>query len=144
MKRLAFRVWTAHREKILYLVVGAWNTLVQYAVFSVCWFLLHQHLHPDLVLLVAYLIASVNGFLGFRYIVFRSRGHVFIEYLKFQVVYLPLLMVNMVVLPVLLAYTPLNAYVVQALFAAFAVVAGYLGNRYFAFHKPRAASTRID
>ena len=42
---------------------------------------------------------------------------------------------NMVALPLFLAYTDLNAYVVQAGFAVFAVVAGYLGNKYFTFRK---------
>ena len=55
--------------------------------------------------------------------------------LRFQFVYLPLLLVNMVVLPLALAYTPLNAYAVQALFAMVTVVAGYLGNKHFAFRR---------
>lgn len=135
MKRLVSAVWSKHRDKILYLVVGGWNTLFQYAVFSTCWYLLHDHLHPDLVLLVAYLIGSVNGFIGFRYVVFRSKGHPLREYLKYQLVYGPILLLNMLVLPLALAYSSLNAYAVQALFAVFAVVAGYLGSKYFAFRR---------
>jgi hypothetical protein len=44
-------------------------------------------------------------------------------------VYLPIL----VALPLALTYTNLNAYIVQALFGIFAVVAGYVGNKRFAF-----------
>lgn len=137
MRRPLSEVWHGHRDKVLYLVVGAWNTLFQYLVFSACWYLLHDHLHPDVVLLIAYLIGSVNGFLGFRYLVFGPASHPLLEYLRFQLVYLPLLAANMVVLPLLLANTRLNAYAIQALFAVVVVVTAYLGNKYFTFRRPR-------
>ena len=133
MTRRVPAAFVLDREKVLYLVVGAWNTLFAYGAFSACWYLLHDHLHPDVILLIAYLIGSVNGFIGFRLVVFKSKGHVLKEYLKYQVVYGSLLLANMVVLPLGLAYSSLSAYMVQALFAVFAVIAGYLGSKYFAF-----------
>ena len=57
------------------------------------------------------------GFLTMRYLVFTPVSHPLIEYLRYQVVYLPILMVNLVVLPLSLKYSDLNAYVIQALFA---------------------------
>ena len=136
MRRSFAAIWGGHRDKVLYLVVGGWNTVFQYAVFSACWYLLHDDLYPSLILLIAYLIASVNGFIGFRYVVFRSRGHPLKEYLKYQLVYGPLLALNMLVLPLALKYSSLNAYLVQALYAAFAVVVGYVGSKYYAFRGP--------
>jgi len=130
----------AHREKILFLIVGGWNTVFQYAVFALCWHLLSAHLHPSLILLISYLIAAANGFLGFRYIVFRSAGHPLTEFLRFQAVYVPLLVLNMIGLPLLLDHTRLSAYVIQALFAVFVVVVSYLGNKYFTFRKRRPAT----
>lgn len=136
--------WRSHRDKILYLVVGAWNTLFQYVLFSICWYSLGEHVHPDLVLLIAYLIGSLNGFLGFRYVVFGHASHPLVEYLRFQLVYLPLLALNMIVLPLLLRHTSLNAYAIQALFAVFVVVAAYLGNKYFTFRRPRSSRHGLD
>jgi putative flippase GtrA len=126
-----------HREKILYLVVGGWNTLFSYACFALLYYLFQDDLHPSLILAMVYVLSSVNGFLGYRHIVFRSAGHPLAQYVRFQFVYLPLLLVNMVLLPLALAYTSLNAYVVQALFAVVTVVAGYLGNKHFAFRTGR-------
>jgi putative flippase GtrA len=63
--------------------------------------------------------------------------HPLAEYLRYQIVYLPLVVVNLVVLPLALRYSDLNAYVIQALFTVFAVIASYLGNKYFTFRKPR-------
>jgi putative flippase GtrA len=128
-------VWRDHREKVLYLVVGVWNTLFSYACFSLLYYLFHEHVFSSVILVASYALASVNGFLGFRYIVFRSKGHPVVEYLRFQVVYLPLLVVNAVALPLFLAYTDLNAYVVQAGWAVVAVIGGYLGNKYFTFRR---------
>ena len=85
--------------------------------------------------MITKIFASLNGFLCYRYIVFGSRGHPVKEFLRFQLVYLPLFAVNLVVLPLALAYTSLNAYAIQALFAVFSVVAGFLGNKYYAFRK---------
>ncbi len=136
----AARIWTKYREQILYLVVGAWNMLFAYAVFSLLYFLLNRLLHPSVILLFAYLISSVNGFVGFRYLVFRSAGRPVAEYFKYQLVYTPLFLVNAFVLPLALSYTSMNAYAIQAIFSIFAVIASYLGNKYFAFRKVASTS----
>jgi putative flippase GtrA len=135
MKRAILQLYRTHREKVLYLIVGAWNTAFQYGVFVVCWYFLSPHLHPVPILCIAYVIASVNGFLGFRYIVFGPTGHPLLEYARYQLVYVPLLVINFVGLPLLLAKTDLNAYVIQALFGLFAIVVGYLGSKHFAFRR---------
>lgn len=133
MRRLAVRVLRDHRQKVLYLIVGGWNTLFNYACFSLLYYLFGEIVFSSVILAAAYALSSVNGFLGYRYIVFGSRGHPLAEYLRFQTVYLPLLLVNMVLLPLALTYTTANAYLVQALFAVVIVVVGYLGNKHFAF-----------
>lgn len=117
------------------MVVGVWNTLFAYGCFSLCYYLLHDYVYPSIIILIAYLVASVNGFVGFRYVVFRSQGHPLKEYVKYQLVYAPLLALNMLVLSLALKYSSLNAYAIQALFAVFAIVAGYLGSKYFAFRR---------
>jgi putative flippase GtrA len=138
MPQLIHRHWPRHRDKVMYLVAGAWNTLFSYGCFSLLYHLLHEHMPPSAILAISYVVASIVGFLTMRYLVFTPVKHAFIEYLRYQVVYLPILMVNLVVLPLALRYSDLNAYAVQALFAVFAVIAGYLGNKYFTFHKPRS------
>jgi putative flippase GtrA len=144
MKRVARPAWVRHREKVLYIVVGGWNTLFQYGAFALCWYLLHGRLHPALILLIAYGIASINGFIGFRHIVFGPAGRPFVEYARFQAVYLPLLALNMVALPVLLKHTSLNAYAIQALFAIFSVVVAFVGNKYFTFRRAKPPRSETD
>jgi putative flippase GtrA len=127
----------------MYLVVGGWNTLFAYGCFSLLYYLLHRRLAPSVVLVIAYVIASPNGFLTFRYLVFAPAMHPVVEYLRYQAVYLPILGLNLLVLPLALEHSTLNAYVVQALFVIFAVIAAYLGNKYFAFRKPMAKGGAI-
>ncbi len=140
MRRFAGYVWNDHREKVLYLLVGGWNTIFQWASFSLFYYFLNDVVFSSWILVITKVFASLNGFLCYRYIVFGSRGHPLKEFLRFQLVYLPLFLVNLVVLPLALAYTSLNAYVVQALFAVFSVVAGFIGNRYFTFRKVEDAT----
>jgi putative flippase GtrA len=140
LQRWALQNWPRHRDKVMYLVVGGWNSLFAYGCFSVLYYLLNERLAPSVILTIAYAVASVNGYLTFRYLVFKPVRHPVVEYLRYQAVYLPILGVNLIVLPLALTYTSLNAYAIQALFAIFSVVASYLGNKYFAFRKSNIIS----
>jgi putative flippase GtrA len=133
--RWIVRNWPRHREKVMYLLVGGWNSFFAYACFSTLYFLLNARLAPSLILALAYAVSSVNGYVTFRYLVFKPVRHPVVEYLRYQAVYLPILAVNLVALPLALTYTTLSAYVIQALLAVFAVVAAYVGTKYFAFRK---------
>lgn len=102
------------------------------------YYLLNGSVYTFIILILGYVIASVNGFLGFRFIVFGATGsHPVVQYLKYQAVYLPMLGLNLVFLPFMLSHTSLNAYVIQAMYGAFSVVFGYLGSKYFAFRRAR-------
>jgi putative flippase GtrA len=126
----------------MYLVVGTWNMVFAYGCFSLLYYLFHEHLPSSGILAIAYVISSIMGFFTMRHLVFAPVTHPLIEYLRYQSVYLPLVAMNLVVLPLALRYSDLNAYVIQALFAVFAVVAAYLGNKYFTFRRPRSGGPR--
>jgi putative flippase GtrA len=121
----------------MYLVIGGWNSFFAYGCFFVLYYVLNDRLAPSVILTIAYAVASVNGYLTFRYLVFTPVRHPVVEYVRYQAVYLPILVFNLVALPLALTYTNLGAYITQALLGVFAVVAGYVGNKYFAFRKRR-------
>jgi putative flippase GtrA len=139
-RRWALQNWPRHREKAMYLVVGGWNSFVAYGCFSVLYYLLNERLAPSAILTIAYAVASVNGYLTFRYFVFTPVRHPVVEYLRYQAVYLPILAVNLVALPLALMYTNLSAYLIQALLAPFLVIAAYLGNKYFTFRRRKVVA----
>jgi putative flippase GtrA len=136
--RSAVRFLRPGREKLMYLAVGGWNTLFTYACFVVLYFLLHERLPAAAILILVWALATVNGYLGFRYMVFAPVRHPVIEYLRYQVVYVPILIANLVILPLALAHTSLSAYLIQALISAAAIVGAYFGNKFFVFRRPNS------
>ena len=105
-------------------------------------YLLGASLPYLVVLLLAWPINVLNAYLGYRYLVFRSRGPVLKEFPRFSFVYLVTLVVNLALLPVALRVLPFNIYVVQALFAGVVVVCSYLGHKHFSFRGARQRHPR--
>jgi putative flippase GtrA len=126
----------------MYLLVGVWKTVVAFVCFSLLYYFLHQRLGTSLILVLTYLIASLNGYVSFRYLVFSPVAHPVVEYVRYQAVYFPIFLLNIIVLPLALKHSSLSAYVIQGAFACFAVVVSYLGNKYYTFRKPRATGGR--
>ena len=135
LRGLTLLKWPRHRDKVAYLVVGGWNSFLYYGCFAVLYFLFNERLVPSAILLIAYLIATMNGYLTFRFLVFAPVRHPVVEYLRYQAVYLPILALNMLVLPLALSMN-VSPYIAQALCGVFALVAAYLGNKYFVFRRP--------
>ena len=96
-------------------------------------FLLGDHLHYLVVVVLSWPFAVLNAYLGYRHIVFRSRGPVLRELPRFSLVYLATLVVNLALLPVALRILPFSIYVIQALFAVAVVVSSYLAHKYYSF-----------
>jgi len=133
------RFYFRRREQVLYLVVGVWNTLFGYVVWALMQFLLGDRLHYLVIVVLAWPIAVLNAYLGYRYIVFRSKGSIIRELPRFSLVYLATLIVALAVLPVALSVLPFNIYLVNALFTAGVVVCSYLAHKYFSFRGGRQA-----
>jgi putative flippase GtrA len=122
-----------HREQLLYLVFGGWNTVFGYGVWAMLQFGLGERLPYLAIVVLSWPIAVLNAYVVYRYFVFRSRGPIARELPRFSLVYLATLLVNLAMLPVALRVLPFNIYVVQALFLAVVVVCSYLGHKYFSF-----------
>jgi len=138
---LPVRFYLRRREQLLYLVVGGWNTVFGYAVWALLQFMLGNHLHYLVILVLAWPIAVLNAYLGYRYVVFRSRGPILKELPRFSLVYVAALIVGLVALPVLLNVLPFNIYVVQALLTVIVVIGSYLSHRYYSFGTARRSGT---
>lgn len=127
------RFYFHRREQLLYLVVGGWNTVFGYGVWALMQYVLGDSLHYLVIVLLSWPIAVLNAYLGYRYLVFRSRGPVITELPRFSLVYLATLLVNLGLLPVALRVLPFNIYVDQALFLGVVVIASYLAHKYYSF-----------
>jgi putative flippase GtrA len=127
------RFYFRRREQLLYIVVGAWNTVFGYGVWALMQYLLGDYLHYLVIVVLAWPIAVLNAYLGYRYVVFRSRGSVLRELPRFSLVYVVALVANLVLLPIALRVLPINIYLAQAVLTTLVIVGGYVGHKYYSF-----------
>jgi len=138
------RLYLHYREQILYLVIGGWNTLFGYAIWALLYFLLKDHLHYLIILVLSWPPAVANAYLGYRTVVFRSTGSVWREIPRFSLVYVITLVSALIALPILVRTLSFNLYVIQALYTGVVVVLSYLGHKYFSFRKSHRRSSAQD
>lgn len=129
-----------HGEKVQYLVVGVFNTVVGYAVWAALYGLLSHRTSYATILIVAYAIAIANAYVWYRFVVFRSHASIWPELPRFSTVYLATMAVNLVVFPIAVRWLPWNAYAIQALFTLGVVAASYTAHRSISFRVGRAPS----
>jgi putative flippase GtrA len=137
MLRGPVRFLRRRRVQILYLVVGAWNTLFAYGEWAILQLLLHDHLHYLVILVLAWPIAVLNAYLCYRRFVFRSTESIRTELPRFSIVYLATLIAGLIALPILLQTLPFDIYAIQAGYTLFIVAASYLAHRFFSFGPSR-------
>lgn len=132
-----------HGEKLRYLVVGAWNTLLSYLVFALAIFLLADPLaaatglaDATVALIIqwsVWVLMVINSTLMFKYFAFRSPGHLGSQIVRSYFVYLPAQGLSSLVLWVAMSVFGLSAIAGQAFAVAIATIFSYLGHKYFTF-----------
>lgn len=132
-----------YREQLLYLAVGAWNTLFGYGVWALLQYLLHEYVYYLVIVVLSYPVAIANAYVCYRYVVFRSHGSVLRELPRFSSVYLLAMAANLVALPILVRVVPLSLYAIQALFTIFVVILSYLGHKFFSFRGGQDATRDV-
>jgi putative flippase GtrA len=139
-----------HDQRTAFLVVGGINTIVGFGIFVACsesvgHFVDHRFgkVAGTLVTLgVAHVLALLFGFVMHRRFVFRVRGHVLRDLVRFESVYLTALGINAVALPVLVELG-LDRILAAAIMVAANTLVSYLGHRHFSFRRG-AADTRDE
>ncbi|WP_054811263.1 GtrA family protein [Nocardia arizonensis] len=128
------------RQEIAFAAVGGFNTLLGMGL-TVAWLaVLGADTPPSVAVVLAYVIGIAVAFVLHRTLVFRVRGHVVRDFLRFCVVNSGGLLMNVVLLE--LAVTVLRfpdkpaAVVVMGLVA----VASFFGHRYISFRRPATAA----
>ena len=133
------KLFVAHREKILYLVGGVWNTAFGYGAFAVL-YLVCRHLgwHYLVALTIGQIFAILNAYLVYKFLVFRTRGPWLGELARFSTVYWIVFAVNVAALPALIRLLRWNPLAAQAVFTAVTVVGGYFAHSRFSFAAPQS------
>lgn len=131
-----------HDQRVAFLLVGVINTLFGFAVFVACseslGHLVEHRFGAVTAALVTlgptYVLTVLFAFGMHRRFVFRVRGHVLRDLLRFWSVYLTGLGINAIVLPVLVEFG-LHRVPAQAISVAFTTLLSYFGHRHFSFRR---------
>jgi putative flippase GtrA len=134
-----------HDQRVAFLMVGAINTVVGFAIFVMCsetvgHFVDHRfgRVAGSLVTLgISHVLAVVFAFVMHRTFVFRVRGHVLRDLVRFESVYLTALGINAVALPSLVELG-LPRILAQAIIIAATTLLSYFGHRHFSFRRSAA------
>jgi putative flippase GtrA len=125
-----------------YLLVGLWNTAFGYGTYALCVFLLEGRV-PAAYLVASLLSSLVNitvSFLGYKWLVFRTRGNYLKEWLRCLMVYSGSIGLGLLLLPpavYLVEHATGDArsapYIAGALVMAVQVVISFFGHQRFSF-----------
>lgn len=124
-----------HGQKIAYLLVGGWNTLFGFAIFAVLYYLLHQRVHYTLILVINYVISITNAFLSYKFIVFKTKGNLLREYLRFYVVYGASFIANIILMLIIVEFLKVRPVPAQGVILFFTTVVSYMGHKHYSFGK---------
>lgn len=71
-------------ERICYVAVSGWNTLVGSGMFILLYYLLAKNVHYLAIIVLSHVLCVVNNWMAYRWLVFQSRAPWFPEYIRFN------------------------------------------------------------
>lgn len=125
-------------QRLAFLVVGGLNTGIGLLAFIFFQYFVGRHAGRYgymLALLCAHVVAVLCAFVLYRHLVFRVRGHVLHDLLRFESVYLTSLGVNAALLPVLVELGHLTPLVAQFSVLVVTTLISWFGHKHFSFRR---------
>jgi len=136
MKRLVELATNAspeNKKKLRYLIVGMWNTVFPYIVFGLLYYLSDAQLHYMIILLISQVLGLTNAYIGYKLFVFKTKGNIVREYLRFYVVYGTTLVVNIILIGLFVEVLGINPLISQGIIGVIVVIMAYVGHDRFSF-----------
>jgi putative flippase GtrA len=127
-------------QRVRYLLVGGYNTVFGYGVFAALYLLIGDWAPYLALAFVANVVGVLNAFVAYRLLVFRVRGNLGRDLVRFSSVYLVAFVLNLALLPVAGEVIGLPTLLAQAVVLFVTAVISYLGHKNFSFRRPAEAS----
>ncbi len=124
-------IWFGWPQKLRFLLVGGFNTLVSYFLFVG----LAKIINYNAALFLTYLLCINLSIFTMRYYVFRSKGNIMQQYCKAVGTYIGMILVNYIVLWIMIEKWLLSAWLAQAIFTVFSTAIIYLLHKHINFSK---------
>ena len=120
-------------QKFRYLVIGFYNTFFGYLIFILLFYSFAVIVNHSLLLGICHLISSTNNFFLYRAFVFKIRKNMLKTYFRFNVVYLLIYLINLVLFLTLTKVLSWNIYLSQGLIVILIAILGYILNKNYSF-----------
>lgn len=123
-----------------FLVVGGVNTGVGF-VWFIAFSMLFRAVAPDaiwsvfVVITCAQIMSTISAFFLYRHLVFRVSGHFWLDFFRFQLVYLTSFLLNLLVVPPLKIWLGWDEIVAQFAFTFVIAVISWFGHSQFSFRR---------
>lgn len=128
------KLYERHSQKLQYLMIGGWNTVFGYAVFTALYYgTARFHLHYVFLLLLSQVINVTSAYLVYKRFVFKTKGNLIREYCRFCMFYWLSFAANLILLPALVELFGLDPVISQGLFILVTAVTSYLWHVHYTF-----------
>jgi len=142
----AENIWFRFSEKLRYLLVGGFNTVLAYSLLNALDWLFGNvnekyqlGFAPEAVanaaLLLQYVITINISVATMRYYVFRSTGNWKKEFAKAWSVYVFLYLINAPIMTFLMVFFGLKTWAAQGIYLIFSTIVTFVLHKYFSFRK---------
>jgi putative flippase GtrA len=123
-------------QEVRFLIAGGWNTLFGYAVYAIPYYFLHKWVHYMVIAVVGNVFAITMAYVTHKFFVFRTKGNVLREYVKFIGVYGVTTVIGLTALPFCVEILKFSPYIAPLFILVVTTVISFLGHKYFSFkHK---------
>jgi len=123
--------------RVRYLVVGGSNTLVGFAAYAVALAFVGGS-NYWIALLISHAVGTTLAFFLYRRFVFLVSGRIFADYLRFQLVYLGALSLNIFFLFVFVQLLQADPLAAQGGVLVLIATLTYVAHKFFSFRRPRS------
>ncbi|MFA6104532.1 MAG: GtrA family protein [Victivallaceae bacterium] len=143
MKRI-IQKYHQHRvevDKVVrFLITGVWNTLFGVLVYIVLYEGLKQWVNYLVLAVPANILAITNAYICYKLFVFKTRGNIVREYLRFYVVYGGAMLMGMALMFGMVSGLGLNPVISQILCVPISLIFSYCSHRNYSFRKAKVGA----
>lgn len=130
-------------QRVAFLLVGGANTAFSTGLFIVL-ALFFPSVPSPFLLAAAWVVSLVAVFFVYRKLVFRVRGHVWLDLGRFALVNLTALLVNMFLLWLVADVWGAPRIPAQVVITFLSVAINYFGHKYFSFKRPETLEVQAS
>lgn len=123
-----------HERKVRFVIVGGINTLVGLSIYPTLYIVLKPIGFSYLeVLFLAQVICITFAFFNYKYFVYKTRGGIKKEYIKFFMFYGFFFILNLFFLPLMVEVININPIISQTFFSLFVTATSYFWHTLITF-----------